>query len=255
MRRIVILILPAVLACAAPAIHRAWRDAAPGTYTGNARSLVTLAWMGVSVPSVVTTPSPAPGAAPTPAPASSSSSPIAAAKSSPTNPPASGASPSPAQGAAMSDQQGGAGGGVSVSNVVITIGDFVPSSGAKPAPAGLATPAANPAAAANAAPANPAALPREKKRNIAIRILEDLRLIDSATDQYAIETNKSSGMNPSFGDLKNYLRSGTALYDTGKDSFGNAYGPFTVDSIPQVSGASFNALSDVADESFWSPYH
>jgi hypothetical protein len=32
------------------------------------------------------------------------------------------------------------------------------------------------------------------------------------------------------------------------------YANFTVDSIPKVSTSSFNALSDVADASFWSPY-
>ncbi len=35
---------------------------------------------------------------------------------------------------------------------------------------------------------------RARKRSQATRILEDLRLLDSANDQYAIETNKNSGM-------------------------------------------------------------
>ena len=34
---------------------------------------------------------------------------------------------------------------------------------------------------------------RARKRSQATRILEDLRMIDSAIDQYAIETNKTSG--------------------------------------------------------------
>jgi prepilin-type N-terminal cleavage/methylation domain-containing protein len=95
---------------------------------------------------------------------------------------------------------------------------------------------------------------RARKRSQATRILEDLRLLDSAIDQYAIETNKTSGSNPLITDLKNYLKSGTTLYNTGKDIFGNTYGPFTVDSIPKVSDSAFNALSDVADNSFWSPF-
>ncbi len=37
---------------------------------------------------------------------------------------------------------------------------------------------------------------RARKRSQATRILEDLRLLDSASDQYAIETNKISGMHP-----------------------------------------------------------
>lgn len=95
---------------------------------------------------------------------------------------------------------------------------------------------------------------RARKRSQATRILEDLRLLDAATDQYAIETNKISGMRPVFADLKNYLKTGSTLYTTGADIFGNSYGPFTVDSLPQVSTSAFNALSDVAPLSFWSPY-
>ena len=95
---------------------------------------------------------------------------------------------------------------------------------------------------------------RARKRSQATRILEDLRIIDSAIDQYAIETNKISGAHPVFGDVKNYLKSGTTLYNSGTDIFGNSYGPFTIDSIPKVSTSAFNALSDVADNAFWSPY-
>lgn len=95
---------------------------------------------------------------------------------------------------------------------------------------------------------------RARKRSQATRVLEDLRLIDSAMDQYAIETNKISGMHPGFADIKNYLKTGTQLYNTGNDLFGNSYGPFTIDSIPKVNTSTFNSLSDVADSSFWSPY-
>lgn len=97
---------------------------------------------------------------------------------------------------------------------------------------------------------------RARKRSQATRILEDLRLLDSACDQYAIETNKTSGATLGFADLKNYLKTGTTLYNSGTDIFGNTYGPtFTVDSIPKVTDTAFNSLSDVADASFWSPYH
>lgn len=95
---------------------------------------------------------------------------------------------------------------------------------------------------------------RARKRSQATRILEDLRLLDSSIDQYAIETDKISGMHPAFGDLKNYLKTGSVLYNSGTDIFGDSYGPFTVDSIPQVPTSAFNSLSDVAPASFWSPY-
>ena len=38
---------------------------------------------------------------------------------------------------------------------------------------------------------------RARKRSQASRIINDLRLIDSAVDQYAIENNKASGLPPS----------------------------------------------------------
>src|SRR5215210_5141402 len=76
---------------------------------------------------------------------------------------------------------------------------------------------------------------RARKRSQATRILEDLRNIDAAVDQYAIETGKQGGFPASFADVKNYLKVGTSLYSSGTDMFGNQYGPtFTVDATPTV---------------------
>ena len=95
---------------------------------------------------------------------------------------------------------------------------------------------------------------RARKRSQATHVLNDLRILDGAVDQYAIETNRATGMNPSFTDLKTYLKKGGKLYNTGKDLLGNDHGPFTVDSLPKVSTSTFIALSDVAPTGFWSPY-
>ena len=95
---------------------------------------------------------------------------------------------------------------------------------------------------------------RARKRSQASRVLNDLRLIDSAVDQYAIETNKSSGGSVNVSDWTNYLKKNTALYNTGKDLLGNTYGTQTVDSLPKVPNATWLALSDVADANFFSPY-
>jgi prepilin-type N-terminal cleavage/methylation domain-containing protein len=95
---------------------------------------------------------------------------------------------------------------------------------------------------------------RARKRSQASRIMNDLRLIDSAVDQYAIETNKKSGDTVNTVDWTNYLKQGTVLYSTGRDILGNSYGAQKVDSLPLVPTASRTALSDVADTSFWSPY-
>ena len=96
---------------------------------------------------------------------------------------------------------------------------------------------------------------RARKRSQASRVINDLRLIDSAVDQYAIENNKSSANPVAVADWTKYLKAGTNLYLTANDILTNAYGPQTVDSIPKVNISTFNALSDVADATFWSPYH
>ena len=95
---------------------------------------------------------------------------------------------------------------------------------------------------------------RARKRSQASKILNDLRMIDSAVDQYAIETSKSTGSTVAVTDWTNYVKKDTALYASGQDLFGNDYGAQTVDSLPKVPANAWSTLSDVADTSFWSPY-
>jgi prepilin-type N-terminal cleavage/methylation domain-containing protein len=95
---------------------------------------------------------------------------------------------------------------------------------------------------------------RARKRAQASRVLNDLRLIDSAVDQYAIETNKQTGATVKVTDWTNYLKKNTTLWTTGKDLFGNTYSDQIVDSLPKVPTSTYNSLSDVADPAFWSPY-
>ena len=97
---------------------------------------------------------------------------------------------------------------------------------------------------------------RARKRSQATRILEDLRMIDSALDQYAIETNKTTGANANWTDIKAYLKVGSTLYSsTGVDLLGGVFTtPFVVDTIPKVPTTTFDALSDVAPAEFWSPF-
>ena len=95
---------------------------------------------------------------------------------------------------------------------------------------------------------------RARKRSQASRILNDLRMIDSAVDQYAIETNRKTGDAVAVTDWTNYLKKGSLLYNSGKSLLGTTYGPQTVDTIPQVPPADYTVLSDVATTGFWSPY-
>ena len=95
---------------------------------------------------------------------------------------------------------------------------------------------------------------RSRKRSQATQVLEDLRILDSAVDQYAIENNKASG-SPAFADLQAYIKTGTRLYSSGNtDILGNSFGTYTIDTPPKVPATTFTALSDVAPASFWSPY-
>jgi prepilin-type N-terminal cleavage/methylation domain-containing protein len=96
---------------------------------------------------------------------------------------------------------------------------------------------------------------RARKRSQATKIVNDLRLIDAAVDQYAIENSKLSGATVPVAAWTNYLKSDTALYNTGADLFGNSYGPQTVDSLPVVPQAAWDTLSDVADSAFFSPFN
>jgi prepilin-type N-terminal cleavage/methylation domain-containing protein len=99
---------------------------------------------------------------------------------------------------------------------------------------------------------------RARKRSQATQVLEDLRLIDSAIDQYGIEFNKSGGSPVVFNDIKAYLKTGSKLYNSlGKDLLGNNFNTtnqYKVDEIPKVHTTTYQELSDVAPPEFWSPY-
>jgi prepilin-type N-terminal cleavage/methylation domain-containing protein len=96
---------------------------------------------------------------------------------------------------------------------------------------------------------------RARKRSQASKIINDLRLIDAAMDQYAIETSKKSGDTVAIADWTNYLKKDTVLYATGQDLFGDDYGDQTVDSHPSVPANAKANLSDVTDDAFWSPFN
>ncbi|HEV8422950.1 MAG TPA: prepilin-type N-terminal cleavage/methylation domain-containing protein [Chthoniobacterales bacterium] len=95
---------------------------------------------------------------------------------------------------------------------------------------------------------------RARKRSQASQIVNDLRLIGAAVDQYAVENNRSSGSTIAIAQWTAYLKQGSTLYNSGQDLFGNDYGVQTVDSPPKVPQNTWNTLSDVAGTDFFSPY-
>jgi len=96
---------------------------------------------------------------------------------------------------------------------------------------------------------------RARKRSQASQIVNDLRLIGAAVDQYAVENNRSSGSTIAIAQWTAYLKQGSTLYNSGQDLFGNDYGVQTVDSPPKVPQNTWNTLSDVAGTDFFSPYN
>jgi prepilin-type N-terminal cleavage/methylation domain-containing protein len=97
---------------------------------------------------------------------------------------------------------------------------------------------------------------RARKRSQATRILEDLRMIDGAIDQYAIESNKGNGFSVEWTDIQKYLKTGTALYNSnGTDMLGGTFVGFSVDATPKLDAATYDKLSDIAPSDFWSPFY
>ena len=95
---------------------------------------------------------------------------------------------------------------------------------------------------------------RARKRAHASKILDDLRSLDMAMDQWAQEKNKKTGDICEFSDLQPYLKQANKLNLTGYDVYGQNYGPYSVDTGPKISDVTFAALSDVAPAEFWSPF-
>lgn len=95
---------------------------------------------------------------------------------------------------------------------------------------------------------------RARKRAQASRVKDDLRLIEAAVDQYAIETQRQPGWPVSVTDWTAYLKKDTQLCATGQDVLGHDFGSQTVDRIPSVPSATYASLSDVADDGFWAPF-
>ena len=95
---------------------------------------------------------------------------------------------------------------------------------------------------------------RARKRSQASKVLNDLRLIDSAVDQYAIENNKKAGDNVTVGQWTQYMKGGTKLGTSGEHPTYGSYGNQSVDKLPKVPSAAYNELSDVAPQEFWAPY-
>ena len=79
---------------------------------------------------------------------------------------------------------------------------------------------------------------RSRRRAQATQVLQDLRMIDAAIDQYAIENNKSASSGVSWTDVRGYLKQGSRLETSdAKDIIGNTFTIPAVDTAPKVPTA------------------
>jgi len=102
---------------------------------------------------------------------------------------------------------------------------------------------------------------RARKRSQATSLLNDLRLIDNAKDQYAMEYNKVV-VSPVGNDLKGYFKTASILYNAAAADFGTGIlnGRFAginyfindTNTLPSIN--TNGAYSDVCDSTFWSPF-
>jgi len=95
---------------------------------------------------------------------------------------------------------------------------------------------------------------RSRKRAQAMEVLEELRTLSSALEQYTHEHPVAGGTEVPFARLRPYLREGTRLYETGNDLIGNPHGPFIIDDMPVVNMQTYHEFETVADADFWMPY-
>jgi hypothetical protein len=89
----------------------------------------------------------------------------------------------------------------------------------------------------------------------AARTLEDLRLLDAATDQWAIEHNKAAGAVATWEDLRQYLKRGSRLHRTGATVFGDSFGQrFIVDEVPTIPAGTWTMFEGIVDWEFFQPF-
>ncbi len=101
--------------------------------------------------------------------------------------------------------------------------------------------------------------PRLSIREMATRILEDLRLIDAAADQWALERNKTKGDPVSAKDIAPYLKQGSPLQKACAeghcvDLLGNPIDLGTVDSGRFISYETYDLFSSIVPIEFWGQF-
>jgi hypothetical protein len=84
--------------------------------------------------------------------------------------------------------------------------------------------------------------------------LRDLRLIQIAIQQYAIENRKTTGDPVSVEAWKQYVPKHQRLWRTGADCLGNAYGPQVIDQHPKLARAAYERIAETVPKDYFKPF-
>jgi len=102
---------------------------------------------------------------------------------------------------------------------------------------------------------------RSRARSQATATLEEVKLIDGAKAQFAIENNKSGTYTPKVAEIRPYLKPGSRLYNTTqlsnfRDMFGNPILMGDVSTPPVIDDVTRDMFTNAIPNSaaFWGPY-
>ena len=102
---------------------------------------------------------------------------------------------------------------------------------------------------------------RARKRSQATVMLEDMRIIDAAKEQFAIETNAPSDTPITWDQIQPYLKEGSRLRNSGgKDPLGRDITIGDPDTAPVIDSATRAELNDIfngnttEENKFWGAY-
>jgi prepilin-type N-terminal cleavage/methylation domain-containing protein len=99
---------------------------------------------------------------------------------------------------------------------------------------------------------------RARKRSQATAILEEMRLIDAAKDQYAIENNLIGNATVNWTQARVHMKPGTRLANATAvtDLLGNTVTLGAIDTPPTLNSATVNNFTDVVPSTaaFWGSY-
>jgi prepilin-type N-terminal cleavage/methylation domain-containing protein len=102
---------------------------------------------------------------------------------------------------------------------------------------------------------------RARKRSLATTTLADVRLIDAAKSQFAMESRKPGTFVPMVADNRPYLQVGSRLYNNiqlsnFRDIFGNPIQMNDLNAAPTIAEATRDYFADVIpnNQEFWGSY-